>query len=536
MSIDKIHQLVNSLAKTAENDQKLATPFLASKLTKYASSYPQDKTLGGMARVLNDMVRNKTYFIRRADFKSLGHKLQTNNTKFAELFQEELGETPAEPTVTTYDRDESIKSNPYHIGDQVLANALESVFDKHLSLKMYSQPIANLAMKSVGSTLDSWNLRPAQLTVSDGNDKFIVIKADYETPKGVTSFYVPVEVTKNKVTDPEVFMGNTGPEDLNHTNIKAYVTRQAGVKTKIGGTDILNALNLAASDKREVTAAELAVTRLNATRQGKSEFFQDQIVGLHVEAAPKQDVALPKYETFASFEEQWSSPSGQACWHFGAELVSSGRVHVTRELQSFGFTNPQVVVTKSDDNTIFYGVSLDTGKVAFTVPVKIVANKLTKPTVLLCNGALTTFDRSGINELVSENKTDIKVASVASTMATLKPSEVLTNLRQAMNDGNHAKAEDALNVLANAGDKKAYDTAFQIYMEGLSSKKVAETKCSKMVKSAKNAVSEYPICSHTGLPINKVYQDKDGNCRPLFRKGMDETYEGTSFINAKIFG
>lgn len=168
-----------------------------------------------------------------------------------------------------------------------------------------------------------------------------------------------------------------------------------------------------------------------------------------------------------------------------------------------------------------------------TVPVKVADKKLSKPTVLLCNGALTTFDRAGINQLVSENKSDVKVASVASNMATLKPSEILNNLRQAMNDGNHAKAEDALNVLANCGDKKAYDVAFQVYMEGLSGKKVAETKCSLMVKSA---VSEYPVCSHTGLPINKVFQDKDGNCRPLFRKGMDETYEGASFINAKIFG
>ncbi len=204
---------------------------------------------------------------------------------------------------------------------------------------MYSQPLANRAIKSVGTTLDAWNLKPAQLTVSDGNDKFIVIKADYETPKGITSFYVPVEVSKNDVTDPEIFMGNSGPEDLNHTNIKAYVTQQAGVKTKIGGTDILNALNLAASDKREITAAELAVTRLNATRQGKSEFFQNQIVGLHVEASAKPDVTLPKYETFSSFEEQFTTPSGQACYCFGADVVTSGRMHVTRELNSFGFTN-----------------------------------------------------------------------------------------------------------------------------------------------------------------------------------------------------
>lgn len=119
-------------------------------------------------------------------------------------------------------------------------------------------------------------------------------------------------------------------------------------------------------------------------------------------------------------------------------------------------------------------------------------------------------------------------------MSSLKPSEVINNLKSALAEGNHAKAEDALNVLANCEDKKAYETGFQIYMDGMSGVKVAEeTKCSKMLK---NAVSEYPICTHTGLPINKVYQDKNGYCRPLFRKGMDETYEGASFINAKIFG
>ena len=138
------------------------------------------------------------------------------------MFQEELGEVPAEPAITTYQRDEAVQTNPYEVGDQVLANALESVFDKSLPVKMYSQPMANKALKSVGTTLEAWNLGPSQLTVGDGNDKFIVIKADYETPKGITSFYVPVEVNKNEVMEPEVFMGNVGPEDLNHATIKAY--------------------------------------------------------------------------------------------------------------------------------------------------------------------------------------------------------------------------------------------------------------------------------------------------------------------------
>src|ERR1700728_2884901 len=297
MSLDKIHQLVGNLAKAVEADQRLATPLLAAKLTKCASAYPQDKTLGSMARIIGDMVGHNTTFIRRADFKSLYHKLYTHNTKFAELFQEELGEQAADlPTHssngTIFQRDDGVKANPYHVGDQILANALESAFDNQIPLKQYSQPMAEKAMRSVGSTLDAWNLRPTRLAISDGNDKFIVIKADYETPKGMTSFYVPVEVTKNDVVSPEVFMGNTGPEDLNHKTIKAYLTQQAGSTTKVGAKDILSALTSATTSKREVSAAELALTRLNATRQGKSEFAgsPDLWLGLKVEAAPKKDV------------------------------------------------------------------------------------------------------------------------------------------------------------------------------------------------------------------------------------------------------
>lgn len=537
MSHDKLFQLVGSLAKAMEDGEKLATPILAAKLGKCSAAYPHDQTLGTMSRVVHDMVKNKTLFIRRADLKSLYNQLYSHGTKFAQLFADELGAEPAEPEVTTYNRDEAVQTNPYHMGDQVLANALESVFDKHAPLKMYSQPLADKAVRSVTATLDAWNLKPSKLSVDQGNDKFIVIKADYETPKGVTSFYVPVEVTKNDVLEPEVFMGNAGPEDLNHTTIKAYLTQQAGVKTKIGATDILNALTAATTEKREVTAAELAVARLNASRQPNSEFFQGQIVGQKVAEAAKKDVELPKSDEFFSFEKQFTTPQGLASWRFSKETVASGRQHIVRELSSFGFNAPQVVVTGNDEDTIFYGVSLDTGKLAFTVPIKVAGNQIQKPTVILCNGSLANFDRGGVNSLVSQNKTDVKIAAVASTMASLKPSEIIGNLRQALADENFAKAEDALNVLANSGDAKAYATAFQIYMEGLSGHKVAETKC-KHVKqaSSKTSVSEYPICSQTGLPTNKVYQDKDGNCRPLYRKGMDETYEGASFMNSKIFG
>lgn len=65
-------------------------------------------------------------------------------------------------------------------------------------------------------------------------------------------------------------------------------------------------------------------------------------------------------------------------------------------------------------------------------------------------------------------------------------------------------------------------------------KEVEACKCDLLIKNAKN--SKHPICGHTGLPINKVYTDKHGNCRPLFRRGQDESFEVGSYMTAKILG
>jgi len=537
MSFDKLQQLVGSLAKSLEDNERVATPVLEAKLAKAINAYPGDQTIGSMSRVISKMVSNNTLFIRKAELRELYTKLHSRNTKFAELFQEEMGTVHELPTPQIYQRDESVNNvNPFEVGDAVLANALNSVFDKHAPLKMYSQKLANQALSSVSSSLDAWNLKPVSLTVDEGNDKFLVIKADYETPKGVTSLFIPVETSNNKIVDASVFMGNSGPQELNHTAIKSYLTRHAGTKLKINGAGILSVLTTATSENREVSDAEIALTKLTATRQGKSEFFQNSIIGQKVADASRKDVETPKSEEFSSFEEQFTSPKGQATWQFGADKVKTARDHIVRELTSYGHKNPQVVVSKNDTNTIFYNVSLDAGRVGFVVPVKVADGKINKPTVMLCNEAVNSFTQDGVNDLYVQNASDFRAAAGASSLSGLKPSEVLNNLREALAQGNYGKAEDALNVLAHSGDTKAHATGFQIYMSGLAnvtSSNQSHTKCAHTMKSK---TSEHPICSQTGLPSHKVYQDKDGNCRPLYRRGMDETYEGAIFNNSKIFG
>ena len=535
MSLDKLQGLVSSLTKKVEDNERLATPVLAAKVAKHLQENPYDQTLGAMSRVLDKMASNQNLFITRAELKGLYSKLYSRNTKFAELFQTELGVSESVEKPVTYNRDDAKEINPYEVADPILANALNSVFDHTLPVKMYSEALAGKAKESVLNTLSAWNLRPTSVNVADGNDKFLILQADYETPKGVTSFYVPVEINNNKISEASVFMGNSSPQDLNHINIKSYLKNYAGTKLSVKGSVLLDALVKSASEDRSISGAEIALIKLNSSRAGNAEFFQNQIVGQKMSTAAVADVELPKYDTFASFEEQFDSAVGQAQWQHG-DVVVTAMAHLSRELVGFGYRNPQITIAKSNESTIFYSVALDAGRVGFVVPVKVANKKVIKPTVMICNGTVSSFSKDGINDLYKNNQSDYKAAAVASPQFNLKPSDLINNIKEALVEGNYAKAEDALNVLASAGDEKAYATGFHTYLQGLSGKNAkaqAQSSCNMQIK---NASSVHVICGHTGLPLHKVYQDKHGNCCPSYRKDMNETYEGASFMNAKIFG
>src|SRR6478609_3229080 len=107
MSHEKLNQLVGFIAKNMDDNEKLATPVLAAKLAKCVESFPHDQTIGAISTVIDKMALNEKLFIRRADLKSLYNKLYSRNTKFAELFQNELGIKEEESSpITTYKRDD----------------------------------------------------------------------------------------------------------------------------------------------------------------------------------------------------------------------------------------------------------------------------------------------------------------------------------------------------------------------------------------------------------------------------------------------
>jgi len=467
MTIDKLNEMVNSINKAAELNEKLALPMLTVKLSKFAKMHPGDQTLGKISNVL-DKLSSKQLFITRAELKNLYQTLYTRNTKFAELFGEELGDLGySANSPKLYERGNEGELDMSGFGDSVLASALDSAFDGSIPLKNYSKEAGIKATKAVASCLDSWNLKASHVEVVDGNANFLVVKAEYHTPKGATSFYIPVEVNNSVISEPELFMGNKGPQDLNYTNIKDYVTTQAGSKLGVKPSEILQVLASAVSNNRSVNEVELAIIKLNSAKRATNEYFAGGITGQSLENAAVSDVELPRTEDSFSFEEKFNSPVGLASINFGNDKVKMGNDLISRELRSFGYKNHRITVANSDSNTIFYGVSIDSGRAAFTVPVKVSSGNIVSPTILLCDGVVSDFSSKSVNKLYMENKVDGRIAAVASPLYSLKPSDLINNIRDAVKEDNFAKAEDALNVLKEAGDVKAYAIGFKVYSSGL---------------------------------------------------------------------
>lgn len=534
MSSNKIHDLVSSFAKQAENQEKLATPLLASKLAKSLQQNPHDQTIGGIFRVLESMVNNNKNFIRKSELKDLYKRFYVVGTKFAQVMESDLGDISYQPQIVENKLVPQAELDMYAGGNEILANALTNAFDATTPLRPYSEKTAKSVQNMVASELSGWNLPASKLAIEAGNESFLIIKAEYDTPKGLTSFLVPVDISKT--SKASIFVGNFGPEELNNKSIKKYITQNAGSKLQVNASAVLGILVKAAAKNTEITQTEVAALKLAASKQAKSEFIGNQILGQTMIQEGKQDVQFKTSSAeVESLEKKFNNVLGHASWKFGSDKLAVARNLINNILSSFGYKSPQIAVSASNDSTIFHSVSLNGGKLAFTVPVKVSEGKVITPKLLICNGSPMQLSQVSIASLSKDNMTDARAAATASPQFGLKPSDLLNNLRTAMSSANYLAAEDALNILKQSGDEKAYAIGFEVYLSGLNKTASVHpsTSCSKLIKSA---TSQYMTCSHTGLPEHKVYQDADGNCRPLYRKGMDETYEAASFINSKIFG
>ena len=528
MDANNLKQIINSLSKTIEDSEKIALPTLSNKLAKASDEYPEDYTIGMVSNIVDRMAGGKKLFITRAELKDLYNKLYSRNTKFAELFSDELGEIKKVASPTIYNREgddetASIISKSYdRIIDPVFSNALDLAFSN--TKQAFSKVIAEDAKEIVERQFKSSKLA-SKVSVVNGNEEYIICNASFETPKGTTSVLIPIEVVAGKALLPSVFISNAGPEDFSRNNVESYVVKFAGVKSNTDSNMVLKAL--AGRKEKDISNVDIALIKLNASKETAGNF--DGILFQKVANADMNlQVKTPeiKDEQIESFAKTFDTSVGRATFTFGKDVVNIGRSVIANKLNNFGVKNYQISVMANDENSITYAVSLNGGNSSFKVPVKVSNKNVINPNVIIVNGSINSFSKDNI--FVN----DKYAAAVASPLYGTKASELVQYVREMSENGKYASAEEALNVLASSGDDKAYKTAFASFSNALSGVKKVENKCKFIVK---NSSSTQEICGHTGLSLGKVHQDVNGDCIPNYRQGMEDTNEGAYFMNSKIF-
>jgi len=536
MDFNQLNSVILKAAEAVKEQESFFTGVLAKKAEKLAEVFPYDTTIVGMYNFLNKRATSQP-MISRSELKQIYTTLYSNNNKFASYFSDELGTQQVQEEVKKDFREgEDLLAIAHKNIDSNLVDTLSSLFTdgKNAVVKTYSKAAANSAERNSLYALRSAGTTPKLAQVVAGNNEWLICRVAFETPKGETSALLPVEMVNNEPGIPSSIVTPEGLVELTASSVSDYLVKNAGKLLQVNAEQVLNFISKTAEPLSEV---ELALFRMK-TASGEAIAFDAPGVML---ANPNignevSDVAMPKLEIpeeYQSIGERLSSKAGEAELFHGKKVVATGRELITRKLASFGY-KAQVGVASSDKDGIVYAASVD-GRKGFKVPVKVAGTNVLLPKTVVTEGSIKEFSAEGISEITSESN-DLSAMAMASPLYDLKPQELFVSLAAALQEENLEKAEDALHILRESGDSHFYNMAFGLYKQALKGEfniqKQASCGCSHPIKTAN---SSGLVCSHTGLAVNKVYQDKFGQCRPLHRRGMEDGAESAHFVTSKVY-
>ncbi len=531
MSLHDLNKIITKAAKAIYDNEKFVVGVLAVRARKVAEVHPTDTTVVAMYNFLSKRAESKP-LITRAELKEVYHKLYSQNNKFAGAFSDELGESELpKPHVMQRDPGEGkdfAKEAYEKLADPILSNALIAAFDKTVSYQPYSAAMGKTAARTCLHELNR-HVAPRKVDVVAGQPDLLICSAAYETPKGECSVLVPVELKDNQALLPTMFLTQAGFVDLTKENLVDHITSTAGKRFTVDVQKLLETVSLAKNGgAKPLSELEMIIAK---AKLSKGESGINGILYQEVDK-PQLDVVVERLPEADTFEAKLASSAGVAEFTFGKSTVDAGRKMLKQAMSGLGFSHANIGVQNVDKDTIFFAVSAD-NKGAFKVPVKVSEGRVQLPNFIMASGGIYDFSKQGISTLLAEKETDGQLMAVASPVYGLKSNELIEQVKTAMAEGNIPRAEDALTVLQQSNDKSAYKTAFAMYMDGLNGKgsERSETECNMQRKTAH---SKHVICGHTNLPVHKVYQDKNGDCHPLYRKHIAEA-ESASFMHSKVY-
>lgn len=526
-------------AKAVYDNEKFPVGVLAIRASRAAQERPTDSTLVAMSNFLSRRSESNNQLITRAELREVYSGLYSRNNKFAELFADELGtsEQTKQPLPAAYQRSElegtSLIETAYEkMADPVLANALECVFDKKANYKPYSEVIAKNAARTCLHQLNTL-VQPRKIDVVAGQEDIIICKATFETPRGDASVLVPVEVRAGTTLIPTIFLSQAGCTDLSKESLQEHITGTAGKSFRVDAYKFLELVSTAKNGVRNtISDLDMIIAKAAAARGTPSERTIEGITYQEIDPV-MVELASERTDESMSFEKKLASTAGVAEMTHGRDAVEKGRKILSMAMNGFGFKHARIAVADANADTVYYAVCVD-DRAGFKVPVDFQNKHPQYPGMIIASGGMFDFTAQGISQVLADEQIDTRMMAVASPLYNLKSSELVEQVKQAVHGGNYLQAEDALNVLAETGDKQAYCVAFELYRGSMNKTASVQEKPSVCSTQRKVAHSKYLICGHTNLPVHKVYQDKHGDCQPLYRKDIAEA-EGGSFLHSKIY-
>ncbi len=536
---------IKNITDQINSTQTFALPLLVSKIRKTAQENPNDQTLRVITTVLSKMSENGKIFITRAELCDVYSKFATNSTMAYNFFnshgilekEEELPQRQLAGNIdkSSYDQTE--------LANKKVANSLSGLWDEQgvpkkdsvdtrydPTMAMQAKTITNLELSRLGC-------QPKAVKTFAGTSDLIICDAVYETSRGEAHILIPVELSKSGVLIPTLFLSRFGATELKPNALKDCILDSGGRNLQINAEQLLNVVSTV---KEATNLSELELRKLITANSDNSEIvFNKQAAIQEINKQAQNAPIQPKIENTESFDSYLNSCKGLAEITFGKTAVENGRNMIINKMASFGY-KAQVSVSSSYDDSIMYAVGFDSAKgpIGFEVVAEVKGDKVNIPTIAAIKESVFDFTRAGIDNIAISAVSDSEMLAKVSPVYSLKPSEILETMKRAADKGDYKTAEDALNVLNQTADHETYIKAMAEYMRSINTngnvvKQASnESKCSMIIRTATH---NGPVCGHLNLPLDKVYQNKYGECVPKYRQSMDDTYEGMMFHTSKIF-
>jgi hypothetical protein len=529
------HHDVNSrlmkLADRIKNSEKFLSGMLVGKARKLAEAFPYDNTVVDMYHFL-DKRSQKQAMISRAELQEAYNQLYTRNNQFIKSFASELGVQPEFKKEASLAKPEGdlVKDYQDKYSDPVLKNALASLVNGK-PVQMYSKQNADNALRNTKKQLEVMKLPAAQLEVIAGNEQFIICRAGFQTPKGDVSVLVPLKSENNNLCFPTSFVTNAGLKELTPENLSKHIVESAGKFLQVNAKELLSFLSKKAEPLNSV---QEAIIKQKLASYQQMPFSNVGIFYKEAYLSEKPEVQEIKYQVpseLTHFTEQLGSAAGSAEFVFGKVAVDGGRDFIVRKLAKLGFNQSQVKVAKTTDTSIIYAVSLLDK--AFSVPVAVENKQIKEPKIIIANGAPKGFTFEAITDVLKE-ATDSNALLKSSIYFDSNLGELNKQLHNALYDKNFKVAGELLHVLSEK-NQDSFKEGLELYKKALNGETIHKVASAGCTHSSRSQNSIHPICCHLGLPVNKVYQDKHGQCRPLYRKNAEDSkQQRPEFLNSNI--